>query len=72
MKPLFWVGLVLLVMGIGSLFVPVPQQERHGVEVGDVEIGVQTKTERRVPPLLSGVLILGGIALMGVGGRGRA
>ena len=72
MKPLFWVGVVLLVLGIGSLFVPVPQREKHGVEMGDVEIGVETKTERRMPPLVSGAMILGGVALMAVGGRGRA
>lgn len=72
MKPLFWVGVVLLVLGVGSLFVPVPQRENHGVRMGDVSMGVQTTTERRVPMVLSGIMIVGGIGLMAVGGRGRA
>jgi hypothetical protein len=64
MKPLFWVGIILLVLGIGSLFYAIPQRERHGVQVGDANIGVTTTESRRVPPLVSAVMILGGIGLM--------
>ena len=36
MKALFAVGLILLILGVASLFVPIPQKDRHGVEIGDV------------------------------------
>ena len=36
MKPLFWIGLVLLILGLGSLIVPIPRHERDGVKIGGV------------------------------------
>lgn len=70
MKALFAVGLVVLILGIASLFVALPQRERHGIEVGGASVGVETKTSRKVSPIISAVLIAGGIGLM-VAGRGR-
>ena len=69
MKPLFWIGLIVLILGIGSLFFAIPQQQQHGIEVGDANIGVTTTESRRVSPVVSAVLILGGIGLMVAGGR---
>ncbi len=69
MKPLFWVGLVLLVLGIASFFVAIPRQEKHGISVGDASIGVTTRSDQKAPTWLSGVLVVGGIVLMGVGGK---
>ena len=71
MKPLFWVGLVVLVLGIASFFVALPHQEKHGISVGDASIGVTTRNDQKAPVWLSGVLVVGGIVLMGVGGKGR-
>lgn len=68
MKPLFWVGLIVLVLGAASFFVPIPHQENHGIKVGDASIGVTTKHDEKAPTWLSAVLVVGGIALMGVGG----
>ena len=36
MKALFVVGLVLLILGVASLFVPIPKKDRAGVEIGGV------------------------------------
>ena len=69
MKPLFIVGLILLILGIASLFVPIPQKERAGIEVGGVGIGVESTTRETVSPIVSGVLILAGAAMMIAGGR---
>ena len=71
MKPLFWVGVVVLVLGIASFFVALPHQEKHGISVGDASIGVTTRNDQKAPVWLSGVLVVGGIVLMGVGGKGR-
>lgn len=64
MKPLFWVGLVLLALGLISLAVPIPQSERSGVEMGGMSMHVETHHNEKVPPVLSGLMILGGAALM--------
>ncbi len=71
MKPVFWVGLVILVLGIASFFVALPHQEKHGISVGDASIGVTTRHDEKAPAWLSGLLVVGGIVLMGVGGKGK-
>jgi len=62
----------VIVLGIASLIVPVPHTETHGIKAGDVKIGVQTHDSERVSPIVSAVLIAGGIALTIAGARGRA
>jgi hypothetical protein len=36
MKVLFWIGLVVLILGLVSLVVPIPRSEREGFTVGGV------------------------------------
>ena len=69
MKALFAIGFVVLILGIGSLFVPIPQRERAGVEVGGVSLGVETTSREKVSPIVSGVLVLTGAGLMIAGSR---
>lgn len=69
MKILFVIGLVLLVLGIASLFIPIPHRETHGFKAGGLEVGVQTTEREKVHPAISAVLILGGVALLVAGGR---
>jgi len=69
MKPLFAIGLVILILGIASLFVPIPQKERAGLKVGGVSLGVETTHKETVSPIVSGVLILAGAAMIIVGKR---
>ena len=69
MKPLMIVGLLLLVLGIASLFIPIPHNENEGINAGDVHIGVQVRHDEKVSPIVSAVLILGGVGLMFAGGR---
>jgi hypothetical protein len=68
MKLLFVVGLVVLVLAVLSFFVPVPHAEHHGVSAGDVQLGVTTHHEDRVPPALSIILVVVGAAMMIAGG----
>jgi hypothetical protein len=71
MRPLMLVGLIVLILGIASLFIAVPVKERHGVTAGPISVGVTTTNRERLPPVVSGVLIAGGIVLMIVGSRKR-
>jgi hypothetical protein len=70
MKALFWVGLVVLILGVVLLLVPIPQREKHGIEAGGASIGVETKHDEKVPPLYAGLMIAGGAVLM-IAGRRR-
>lgn len=69
MRSLLFVGLLLVVLGVVSLVVPIPRSEAHGIRAGDMHVDVQTKHSERVSPIISGVLIAGGIALAAVGAR---
>jgi hypothetical protein len=71
MRMLLFAGLLLIVLGIASLVAPIPHSETQGIKVGDTNIGVQTSHSERVSPLISAVLIAGGIALTIAGARTR-
>jgi hypothetical protein len=52
--------------------VPIPQTETQGIKIGDAKLGVQTSHSERVSPVISVVLIAGGIALSIAGSRTRS
>jgi hypothetical protein len=70
MKALLYIGLVVLVLGILSLFVPIPRSERAGIEAGGISVGVTTRHKETVSPLISGAMILAGAGMM-IAGRGK-
>jgi hypothetical protein len=63
MKSLLPLGLILVVLGVLSLIVPIRQTEHHGVNAGGVSLSVDTHDSETVAPIVSAVLILGGIGL---------
>jgi hypothetical protein len=71
MRALFGIGLVVLVLGIVSFFVPVPHSEHHGVSAGDLQVGVTTQHDDRVAPALSVGLVVVGAGMM-IAGRGKS
>ena len=68
MKPLLLVGVVVVVLGIFSFFVPLPHSEHHGVNLGDAHVGITTHHEDMVPPVVSILLVVVGAGLM-IAGR---
>ena len=64
MKGLFWFGLVLVILGIVSLVVPIPHREKEGIKVGGASIGIETKHDEKVSPIISVVLIAAGAGMM--------
>lgn len=72
MKLLFWIGLIVLILGVVSLVVPIPSSQRDGVTVGGMSIDVETRREEKVAPVISAVMILGGIGAIAAGSRKRA
>ncbi len=71
MKILLFAGLVLIVLGVASLVVPIPHTETEGIKLGNTNLGVQTSHSERVSPIISVVLIAGGIALSIAGARAQ-
>jgi hypothetical protein len=71
MKALFGVGLVVLLLGIFSFFVPIPHSEHHGVSAGDLHVGINTEHSDRVPPAISVVLVVAGAGMM-IAARGKS
>ena len=72
MRILLVIGLVIVVLGILSFFIPVPHTEHHGVDAGDIHVGVNTHHDEMLPPYVGVGLIVVGSGLMIVGGRRRA
>jgi hypothetical protein len=70
MKALMLVGVLVLVLGILSFFVPFPHSEHHGVHIGDAHVGVTTHDDRMVPPFVGIILVLVGGGLMIAGRKG--
>ena len=64
MRFLFWVGVVFVVLGIVSLVVPIPHTEHNGVKVGGASIGIETRHDEKVSPIVSAVLIAAGAGMM--------
>jgi nucleoside recognition membrane protein YjiH len=71
MKALFGIGLVVIVIGILSFFVPVPHAEHHGAEIGDVHVGVTTHHENMLPPAVGIVMLVAGAGMV-IAGRGKS
>jgi hypothetical protein len=64
MKALTVVGVLLLVLGVFSFFVPFPHYEHRGVRLGDAHVGITTHHDERVPIALSVILVVLGAGLM--------
>jgi len=70
MRILFWIGLVVLILGFASLVIPIPHSEREGLTIGGVSVGVENRREEKVSPAVSAAMILGGLGAM-VAGKWR-
>ena len=68
MRGLAVAGVVVLILGIVSFFIPMPHSEHHGLSVGDAHVGVTTEHDEKVPPALSVVLVVVGAGLV-IAGR---
>ena len=71
MRALFWIGMVVLSLGIVSLVVPIPRSEREGFKAGGVSVGIETRHDEKVSPFVSAAMILGGVGAL-VAGKVKA
>ena len=59
--------MAVLILGIVSLIVPIPRNEREGFKAGGVSFNVETRHEEKVSPVVSAVMILGGVGMLVAG-----
>ena len=71
MKQLFWIGVAFAALGLLSLLVPIAHTERAGFSAGGMSMGVETQSRQTVSPVISAVIILGGVGLMIAGKSGK-
>lgn len=69
MRPLSVLGVVLLVLGVISFFVPIPTSKSHDVKVGGASIDVTTHQTEKLSPVVGGVLCAAGVVLLVAGSR---
>jgi hypothetical protein len=69
MRPLGIWGIVLMVLGLISFFVPIPVSKEHDVKVGSASIGVTTHHDEKLSPVVGGMLCAVGVVLLVAGSR---
>src|ERR1022692_3843845 len=72
MRPLAWIGIVVLVLGILSFVVPFPTSQSHGIKMGDASVGITTHHDEKLSPAIGGVLCAAGVVLLIAGSRKAA
>jgi hypothetical protein len=72
MRPLAWIGIVVLVLGILAFIVPVPTSNTRDVKVGDASVGITTRHDEKLSPAVGGVLCAAGVVLLIAGSRKAA
>jgi hypothetical protein len=73
MRPTSLIGLVLIAAGVAMLLMgglSYTKSEKV-LDVGPLEATVETKERVPIPPLLGGLLLAGGVALLFVGNKSR-
>jgi hypothetical protein len=69
MKPLAWLGVVLVILGVLAFVVPVPHHEKHGVSIGDAKFSIQTENSEKLPSAVGIILVGGGVVALILGMR---
>jgi uncharacterized membrane protein len=74
MKPIFWVGILLIVLGALALAYQgfdYTRQEKV-LDVGPIHATAEEHKHVSIPPLLGGLALIGGIALVIVGAKKKS
>jgi uncharacterized membrane protein len=74
MKPIIWVGILLIVLGGLALAYQgfnYTHQEKV-LDVGPIHATAEKQERVSIPPLLGGLVLVGGIALLVVGARKKS
>ena len=74
MKPMIWVGILLIV--VGALVLAYQginyTREKKVLDVGLVHLTAETHERIRLPPVLGGLVLVGGVVLLVIGASNKA
>jgi uncharacterized membrane protein YidH (DUF202 family) len=74
MKPVSWIGILLVIVGVLTLAyggINYTRQEKV-LEIGSIHATHEEHEQIPIPPILGGAALVGGIALLVIGARGKA
>ena len=74
MKPITWMGILLVIVGVLALAyggITYTRQEKV-LDVGPIHATKETHERIPVPPILGGIALVGGIALLVIGARQKS
>jgi UDP-N-acetylmuramyl pentapeptide phosphotransferase/UDP-N-acetylglucosamine-1-phosphate transferase len=73
-KPISWVGVLLIVLGALVLAYQGINytRQKNVVEVGSVHVTTETHERISLPPILGGIALVGGVVLLAVGARNKS
>ncbi|MGB9467641.1 MAG: hypothetical protein WBR10_21210 [Candidatus Acidiferrum sp.] len=71
MKPVIWIGILLIVLGGLTLAYHGFNYTRreHVMDVGPMHVTTETQDRVPIPPILGGIALVGGIVLLVLGGK---
>jgi hypothetical protein len=71
MKPMVWAGIMLIVLGALALAYQGINYTRKKdvIDMGSIHVTTETQERIQVPPILGGLTLAGGIALLLIGAR---
>ena len=74
MKPIVWVGILLIVLGALVLAYQGINYTRQKdvLDVGSVHLTTETHERIPLPPILGGLALVGGVALLVMGARNKS
>jgi hypothetical protein len=74
MKPMVWAGIMLIVLGALALAYQGINYTRKKdvIDMGSIHVTTETQERIQVPPILGGLTLAGGIALLLIGARKKS
>jgi len=74
MKPITWAGIALVVLGALALAYQGINYTRQKdvVDLGSIHVTTETQERIPLPPVLGGLVLAGGIALLAMGARKKS
>jgi uncharacterized membrane protein len=74
MKPISWLGILLIILGALALVyqgITYTRQKRV-LDVGSIHLTAETHERIPLPPILGGLALVGGVALLVFGAKGKS